>query len=871
MATLPLLWKEGEGYDLHLLRGVDDTHRAPPSKALVDSLLIDPSFPVNQFPIVFDPHFKGAPNSQPLGVNVDTATGVVTATTPSGPDKLRNFLMTASQNVTGGDTTETIIRVHLHGSIQKIWLTPSTLTVHARADERRFTVLALFDDGVVGDITEWPELTYHSANTSVVTVANTGDPDPLSPQPVPVGGKLTVVALGGDSVITASLALTTPPTNKSATATVRTRSAWAEGGKNTKVRFVAGRTSPIAGVVDPDDPTNVNTVIGAAANVLFLAEGFRQERRLEFDKIVRTVVAELRTKGYVSPFPLLKDSINYWSAFVPSNEDAISVLGDQEIHIAAQPIPLPRKPLPTASQWTVEHMIHEGGLPVPVDAALPDPAAWVASRAKLYNLPGNVPAITNRELGAWNALSSRSLLNEADTAFGLAHYDRPRASAQDQSEWRLLLDRRRTSEASLMEFVGRLTFGKDPTTNDPIEIGTTWQSNLAGPSQPKDAGLVCLLCSDTTRGGAWMPAGMRLPYFAANAGQADRASVTAVANGQNLHDQVAKTFSAPILASRVARGCGRALGLGDEFGDDRGIGRVPGAVDSGPNLQPADNTIVTFPAGTARSIDATKIKWLWPRVINAGIIETQFDANGTLESPQKCDPNGSPNPNGTHLLVRLRSPSPEPFHVNDAVRIRVTVDIRGGLTWSLPAVDEFVTFALFVQKTISDTEIVVGYRSPSPPQLGYLSTTHTQLDLANFSPLAQYSLIAPRVRSGTEVRVVADDIWKHIDATDSPLNAPRNSPGAVCIPGSPAFQAASPTNLPQGPRSYPYPLAGVLGIYDGGGQTDCGVFRPAGRCRMRAGFDTTVPFCHVCSYVIVDMLDPTKHQKLDRSYPEVGP
>jgi hypothetical protein len=468
----PLPWKDSEGHDIHVLRG------GPASKALDESFDFDANFPTAQFPLSFVPRFRGGlvkPNN-PLGVEVDSGTGSVTA--KAHPDRtrprLRNFLMTARQDVGGGNTLETVIRIHVHDSIQKIWLTPSTLTVHQGGDERRFTVLALFDDGVVGDITEWPPLTYRSSDASV-SVANTGDADPLSPRPVPLGGRLTVNAPSGSSVITVELKLTASAINLSATATVFPRTDWSQGGRNARLIFVEGPMAPGLGDVDPASSSNVQSVVGGAPNVLFLAEGFRNEQKRDFNKMVLAVIKELRTKESFLPFKVLRDSVNYWSVFVPSNDDAISILGDQAINVMAFPVPLPRPPEPTATEWRIENMIHEGGLPVPVEAAAPNAAAWVASRQALYEFPASVPTISAKTLDDWNGLRSRSLLNERDTAFGLAHYDRPRASAQDQSEWRLMLDHRRTSEDSLRSFVKALTFGKDPTTSTPIEIGGTWE------------------------------------------------------------------------------------------------------------------------------------------------------------------------------------------------------------------------------------------------------------------------------------------------------------------------------------------------------------------------------------------------------------
>src|SRR4051794_28871667 len=163
----PLIWKEGEGFDLHVLR------KGPASPPLTNSFDIDPQFPLAQFPLQFVASFKGAPSNH--GVTVDVLTGSVTAVAhPNASEpKLRNFMMTARQTIppaSGGQIFETKMRVHVHETIQKLWLTPATLTVHTRADECKFTVLALFDDGSVGDITDWPQLAFTSADPNAVSV-----------------------------------------------------------------------------------------------------------------------------------------------------------------------------------------------------------------------------------------------------------------------------------------------------------------------------------------------------------------------------------------------------------------------------------------------------------------------------------------------------------------------------------------------------------------------------------------------------------------------------------------------------------------------------------------------------------------------------
>jgi hypothetical protein len=147
--TDTLLWNHGEGYDLHVLRG------GPPSKALDQSVGV-----LATSTVTFIPNSKRAPDAQ--GMSVDPATGVVTAGAhPSAPQPKFanfNFLMTVHEVIGGVGTNETVIRIHIHDSIQKIWLTLPTLTIHVGSNECRFTVLALFDDGAVGDITDWPKL-----------------------------------------------------------------------------------------------------------------------------------------------------------------------------------------------------------------------------------------------------------------------------------------------------------------------------------------------------------------------------------------------------------------------------------------------------------------------------------------------------------------------------------------------------------------------------------------------------------------------------------------------------------------------------------------------------------------------------------------
>jgi hypothetical protein len=183
----PLTWKPGEGFDIHLLRD------GPPSKRLIDA--IDPG-DVRPDSIAFVPQFIG---SIGIEIDADANAGVVKPglhLDPSVP-KLTNFLLFAVGQDADGTRSETFVRIHVHDGVSLIWLTPSKLAIHQDANECRFTVIAEFDDGVKGDITDWPQLGY----TSVIP--NTDPPQDSTDVLVSPQGNLTAVTPGKTALITA--------------------------------------------------------------------------------------------------------------------------------------------------------------------------------------------------------------------------------------------------------------------------------------------------------------------------------------------------------------------------------------------------------------------------------------------------------------------------------------------------------------------------------------------------------------------------------------------------------------------------------------------------------------------------------------------
>jgi hypothetical protein len=105
----------------------------------------------------------------------------------------------------------------------------------------------------------------------------------------------------------------------------------------------------------------------------------------------------------------------------------------------------------------------------------------------------------------------------------------------------------------------------------------------------------------------------------------------------------------------------------------------------------------------------------------------------------------------------------------------------------------------------------------------------------------------------------------HLSTTDRPLNVQPDEP-YVCVIDESAVQ--NPRNLPVLPTQKPCYEPLIIGLYDGGRRFHCNVFHPGGICMMRNRSEGGEHrrFCHVCRYVLVEMIDPTKHGDLDAVY-----
>jgi hypothetical protein len=848
MAAPPLEWKEGEGHDIHLLRG------GPASKKLIDALDIDAT---QGSSVVFIT--KLASGSDRHGVEVNSDEGIVSALPhpdPPHPDdppfpKVSNFILLAVFSQPSGATFETEIRVHIHDSVKDLFLTPSTLTIHKDTNECRFTVLARFHDDTdedisevinndtIGDITDWPELTYQSADPSVATVLP--------------GGVLKAEVTSGSAPITVNLTLPSLGINKtSAPAQALAKPSWADVARAAKVSFVAGKVAPNQADPESDRQDSVKSVVENAANVLFIADGFRNDQRFDYRNIVNTITAVMRgdEMAYApafQPFNILKNSINYWTVFVPSEQDGITLLGEYASGVAHGRLKGERweaeqRPDPAKAHWSVSELIHEVGFPTPADAARTI-AKLVADWRMIFGNHVTEERVKVTYEGNRKTLPFHSPLNERDTAFGLTVGYRRRASETKGDARELQLSSpstgvRRTSVASMQKFVENLTLAGHP-------IGSTWKAG------GKDFGLVCFIClNELAVGNAWGDDG----YVAVSTGQESD-----VVNLEKTADSRLDVVTGPVidtyrhlLASVVAHELSHNLGLGDEYGDGKGASFTDGADDypQDPNLQ-AKIAMVSVAAGPP-PYNAAKIKWLWPRIKKAGVLTRKL-----LPADITSD--------GIHVpLLRRHGLT---FAVGDVVRFKAWPVSRNLLIDQLQNKFFRVKTREEGSVTILPVTVAAGTNDVTDvPMSGFDSAPFLNL----FWDDKKYSLIQPLRVAGNEIKLVADSILKHIEAKDGPLNADPGNPTAACVAAGDIASIMTPRNLPALSRT-PRTKADIIGIYEGGFYRDCGVFRPAGRCRMRDSDITTIPFCHVCRYIIVDTVDPSRHGDLDLLYPEVSP
>jgi hypothetical protein len=609
-----VFWTNG-GEDLHVVRG----HSTPP---LDHMLLLESSAGDLKFgdesglpggaKITFDPVAPVSNAELTYGIRMDAHGKVITKALPPNAPHIPNFIIKASVDYTVPDpehpgqrkkAQRTLHRrVHIHNpgpdgkAVVRLTLTPDVLTVrhHDPDPQTRFTALAEFADGTVGNVTRHDGLSW-----SLTTAAGHLSIDADT-------GVLTATASGGDRIV--KLKLPAALGGHEATAKVSVGEHWSQPMK--------------AVLVDGPGWDNIDV-----PNVLILPDGYQKNAQVDeeplFDQLVRELVDRLNTSTTTYPFNLFRGAINYWYAFLPSRERSCSPLNEYYFTAAPGPnhrgpmraVPTPHAPDVTPGpgvdviQDRVDFLVYQVGLPLERDLGV----AFADKQLEWDGIYGSdhTRGTTATLYEAWRALGRRRLLHQSDTAFGIATGDRPQVENEDDGRgfgWHP--DRfDRTQMDKLLRNL----------TTEVVQLdGTVTVEALGDRFVTKFRELIFVIAQGARFGGAKTQG-----QHALIAGSmVESSTIAAELTPPSL---VPRQLPFPLrehanteLHSLVAHETGHSVQLGDEYGGPyRGSDEVvKERVANALNLQLASDVIEAD-----GNLNPAKMRWNWPRMGKVGVTQ----------------------------------------------------------------------------------------------------------------------------------------------------------------------------------------------------------------------------------------------------------
>lgn len=839
--------------DLHLIRGQKSE---PLDKNLVFSVPPDGAKDAAEYlaanhdvSLEFKPLFKGVKNGdlyEGHGVHVNVKTGKIEVDKTAAATVKSNFIIEAIAKVLpDGPTFTKVIRVQIHPSVTRMWLTPDRLMVRPAETTRpewtscRFTVRAEFSDGVVGDITRNHGVTWSPSD-------NVSDGR--------FGGSL-ILASGdkpGDD-ITIKAKASADWGNLSATATMHIEKAWSGDPNKAKAEIIPGGGWP--GVLRPEN----------VPNVLFLGDGFTAGDRPAFESITNSFVSHLKSSHFTSPYNHLATSINFWRAFVPASATGISVRSEVftftvDGQTVAQTLPIARRPS-DASLWTIENLLYVVGLPMPNDVAKSeqdlrdewkqlvdpqniDPSA-LTDWARIVTPTSPDEAEMYKDMIAqWKSMGNRSFIDEIDSFPGMTYGDPPAASRVDN----YLLDVR--SSFRLEEAFFPFLEATDGTKLDGDKpLGTLWAKT--DPSFKFDSTSLVIYLSA-------IPGGRANAKIAMSMGTGNINLPVSAVGGRNafkLGAFVIPQEASPDACRVVAHELGHRFGLGDEYTEfSRRFAFQDEPFSGYGNLQTEKNA-----KDAAGKFSGDEIKWNWHRVRKAAVIR-----------PDKSDPTKPAiTENAGQFEISVRVGHGLQFDKGDKVLIRLR-------TWSEPLQKKPDTLSnAQLLEIIEIKKFEPGVTDPplrdriivQPVNAG--SVTLAQLERFKEGSIVYLPTPAPESVRDPVNYPFAEMVPLNIKRAVTGQNRPLTEVPCIDVPGS--FQqipdlTGVDVNF-RGRFFKPF----IVGLYEGGAQETCGIMRPAGKCMMRNSHEDHAFFCPVCRYVIVDFINPFAHFEIDREYEFIYP
>ena len=838
MPIKAIFWPGTMNRDIHVLRGQstrDLTLTLRVTSEDDDNLTADKYLvSVADITLKFLPLFKGSPVGDDFvgdnnGITVNTMLGVVTVDPGVPQNRKNNFIVEVeAKNDGDGKSFQETIRFQVHSSVKSVWLTPDRLTVRPKTlppdpTNYRFTVRAEFDDGVVGDLTVGHGVTW--SPSSHVTedgalVLNTGDhpgdnvfisaklPDSLGGATTPVGPTMTV------------------------------GKAWKDEPSPPKAHVVPGGGYP----TDAIPPDNV-------PNILFLGDGWGDLDEPAFDRTVDTFVHHLKTDQLSNPFNLLSRSMNYWKVFLPAGQPGISFRGEMYrtgISMArAMPVAKNEPPKDPGDPWKLAYVLYRVGLPIPGDddpARTPDVlrAEW-----KKLVTPDPTDHVTDKVVKSWKELARRTFLEEQDNFPGLCYGTPPAANETDA--YKLDLHPDRASGDDLKAFYRAMSSDDAKLVGDK-PVGLLWAPEPGTKFRFNNTDLVVLISS--------FPGGRALNgtgYIAMSTRTANAYVPVTQVSGKNAFTLA--QFTIPEVDAHpcrtVTHELAHSFGCNDEYADFHK--RYPDSENepTDANVQSEADLLITDPHdATKKIIGISEIKWNWPRIAAAAVVRSLITPKpgGQFRIPVTPDVSFRFVKDDVVFLRRrkwgviLKKQS----DIKYSPRLIVSSDPpEAGVVIVKPATG---TIAIDDMVKFSDGGLLFKPR-PAPASVRTADYPFAEMVAKNVR-----DAIAVNAKPLTDVPCDLDD--------ENDEQIPILDAGSNSDPRTPV--AGMPKHVPDMPW--------VVGLYAGGVLYTCGIYHAAGLCMMRRPHDVHAPFCAVCRYIIVDMIDPAYHSDIDdlydKSYPQ---
>jgi hypothetical protein len=856
MPITAINWDGDAQYDIHMLRG---TGRS----ALLDSLTFTRSDGVVEdaptylaanadVTLDFQPSFKNLldvsvdpPICTGFGITINNETGEIQVDEPPIPGPvIHNFSIHATaQDSSDGKEYRTSVRVHLHNRVTAAWLTPPILTLRPESGALpqttrvRFSVRAAFDDGTVGDLTHHPDIDWRPrANVTdtgrLIIAAGNAPGDPI---------------VKIEAVLPPDLedpSLPSPPEIVAA-GHIRFARDWASDSTIRAETVQIQNTWP--GTINPE----------VVPNFLFLSDGYKSEDKPKFEAQVRSLLGLMKRSRLTRPFDLLATSMNYYQAFFPSNHQGIAVLcevypaqkSDGELKTDSNGVVdlfcVPDAKDPSAGdRWGLSNVLFRLGLPVP-SQGLKRTVREIRDYwdSIVDDIPHN--RISDKTVRKWQNLALRSFLEETDSIFGLAYGEYP-AVSRESNDRMIGFHSRRMSRARLDPILSRLTDAKGNS------MGSIWMERADG-TRPNSYPLIFIMTSLKWDRGVNYGRG----YIAMNVEDRDGIPARRVTGKPTYEIDLTGKISNSISHTRLVRGChevGHSFGLGDEYNEK---GTMPQSidVDSGDgNLQ--KHSDIEDPV--FHDIDGDNIKWRWHRIRKAAVVAGTIAEGqpGKFRIPVIL---GQANQFdiGNKVLLRVRQfPNPLPRNptVSNLLEVVGVADPGGVEDLSRPA-------------------------GPDNPLVGAIIVTASDGGTFNLADAARFTagcvvyLPVPASESARDddypfAEMIAKNIKDHITDRGCALNQDPESED-ICVPDKNDIQKPVKLDVDL-PICFSHKNR-IVGLFTGGKTYDCGVYHPTGTCIMRNSNSNGKEFCAVCRYLLVDIIDPSKHFSLDLDYEDYYP